>query len=676
MPQSDVKWVTAPAFWDNMLSQNRLVDFNRPAILRFVSDNFMEEFMGVLEKDPAKIKDLEARYETWRGTAATPRITDLLRPRKQLSKKARQFRRLRRLFRPSTDDPPEPDTGADSSEQPPTDQKDLKLYQPAHQRYYLVVASLVCQQTGFPDRRIDTANAERASFVIRRKCPPVEPGPDDPPPIYDSSTWQEYAFISAPTARGWQAMEQAGQENAQTLVPGEEKLPMFAVNFTADDEHPRRLLAGLIPVGRREEYQIAGEYFPEPSPSIPEDSADATTEPTTPDPRMDLFRKTVSAPWRSLIEQVVRYNSSVDSDPSLPEPLDSPPSDSDSKAKQALRERIQTASWFIQLEMAQFLGTYLPNVWDAISHGTRSALTDPDEIYLYDMIESVQPSTDLINVLKDTSPIYSGDSIKTNLAEALKSIVDVEQILEAAETEYNRNRPDDDNPARPDPTWPDFLFPFADPDEAAPLSDDGLALLEETVESVLKKTSSDDKPIPTSSIANQPLLESRDGLYVIRTIFERPDCGPLNPAIVSEESRSFRLAGFFDPDAPARPIRIGLPLDVSPGGLRKFDKNTAFIMSDMLCGQVKRLKSMTFGDLVRSVLPWPFHKGLSDAGGEPCKDSRGLDIGMICSLSIPIITICALILLMIIVNLLDIIFRWIPYFILCFPILGLKGKQK
>jgi hypothetical protein len=48
---------------------------------------------------------------------------------------------------------------------------------------------------------------------------------------------------------------------------------------------------------------------------------------------------------------------------------------------------------------------------------------------------------------------------------------------------------------------------------------------------------------------------------------------------------------------------------------------------------------------------------------------------MICTLSIPIITICALILLMIIVNLLDIIFRWIPYLIMCFPLPGFKAKK-
>ena len=79
------------------------------------------------------------------------------------------------------------------------------------------------------------------------------------------------------------------------------------------------------------------------------------------------------------------------------------------------------------------------------------------------------------------------------------------------------------------------------------------------------------------------------------------------------------MAGFFDPDAPARPIRIALPLDTSPAGLRKFDKNTAFMISDMLCGQIDRVKGLSLGDLVLSVLPWPLHKDLSVPDGGPCK---------------------------------------------------------
>jgi hypothetical protein len=130
------------------------------------------------------------------------------------------------------------------------------------------------------------------------------------------------------------------------------------------------------------------------------------------------------------------------------------------------------------------------------------------------------------------------------------------------------------------------------------------------------------------------------------------------------------MAGFFDPDAPARPIRIELPMDTSPAGLRKYDKNTAFMISDVLCGQIGRFKKLSLGDLVLSVLPWPFYKPLDMSA----PDQGACEGGEICSLSIPIITICALILLMVIAFLFTIIFMWIPWFIRCFPLPGFKAK--
>jgi hypothetical protein len=107
--------------------------------------------------------------------------------------------------------------------------------------------------------------------------------------------------------------------------------------------------------------------------------------------------------------------------------------------------------------------------------------------------------------------------------------------------------------------------------------------------------------------------------------------------------------------------------------MRKFNKNTAFMLSDVLCGQVQRAKKLGFIDLVLSVLPWPFHRDLDTGDMGPCSPPE--TFGMICSLSIPIITICALILLIIIVMLLDLIFKWIPWLIICFPLPGLKAKK-
>jgi len=96
----------------------------------------------------------------------------------------------------------------------------------------------------------------------------------------------------------------------------------------------------------------------------------------------------------------------------------------------------------------------------------------------------------------------------------------------------------------------------------------------------------------------------------MRCVYVRCDCGPQNVAVLSTSSQRFQMANFFDPDAPARPIRITLPLDTTPAGMRKHSKNTAFMISDVLCGQIQRAKGLGLVDLVLSVLPWPFHKDL------------------------------------------------------------------
>jgi hypothetical protein len=144
--------------------------------------------------------------------------------------------------------------------------------------------------------------------------------------------------------------------------------------------------------------------------------------------------------------------------------------------------------------------------------------------------------------------------------------------------------------------------------------------------------------------------------------------------VVSRETEWFQMASYFDPDAPARPIRIPMPVDTTPAGQRKFAKNTMFVVSDTLACQIDKARSLTFGDLVLSVLPWPFHKNLPDTLDDEC-ENVSLNIGQICTLSIPIITICALILLIIIVFLLDVIFKWVPYLIFCLPLPGLKAKK-
>jgi hypothetical protein len=350
------------------------------------------------------------------------------------------------------------------------------------------------------------------------------------------------------------------------------------------------------------------------------------------------------------------------------------------------REQIQTSSWYILLDFAKFLKEQINTVWVRLGQPVGSVVT-PDDALVNALNTTTVDAALAVELRKaaDGSALsyYQGATIfPASLSLALKAALDAEQILESVKISYEREK---ESSAK---AWPLFLFPLADPAVAttlpplAPLSPaagdrpvdtsrkkiDALAQL---IENALPAQATAPTPeIPL--IARQP-MDMREGWFVIRCVFDRPECGPIDPPLLSEPTRAFQLAGFFDPDAPARPIRIALPLDTSPAGLRKFDKNTAFMISDILCGQINRAKGMTLGDLVLSVLPWPFHKDLPTGNGAPCS-SGGLEFGMICSLSIPIITICALILLIIIVFLLDIIFRWVPFFIFCFPIPKLKGK--
>jgi hypothetical protein len=303
------------------------------------------------------------------------------------------------------------------------------------------------------------------------------------------------------------------------------------------------------------------------------------------------------------------------------------------------------------------------------------APADPLNDDLRDAIQH-DPSDDL------TPPkIYADDDVPDSLRAALARFgldTTIKEKLEAVEQPYLRSD------AHSRGLWPDFVFPLADPEypQQAPLGinpaiPDTVEALEAFAAAMEAFTAVLLLALPAESAGPEPEIPTAvlkpvdplNAVFRIRCVYERPNCGPLHEDVVSEATEPFDLASFFDPDAPARPIRIGLPLDTTPAGLRKFDKNTAFVMSDILCGQLARFQNITFVDLIRSVLPWPLHKDLSVPDSGPCVD------GTVCSLSIPIITLCALILLIIIVTLLNIVFGWLPFFKICFPIPGLKGKQ-
>ena len=681
-----VQWSAPSPLWAGIAGSDEAVVRDamlQPAILRFATDSFMDDFINMMQNDPGRLGDFLALPETWRGPLAPPAPVSTVSPflLKQARSRFLPTRTKQELMRISAGPLETTLKGESVLGQGPTPSL-LKLYQPAHQRFYIVAGCLVCRQAGLPDHVVDGARQERVTFVVRRLR---ERSGNGSTPIHD-----EYAFITTPGNKGWQKIEGNGEQ----LVKDEEQLPLSPTNFADVDQRPRRIFSGLIPISKREAYmgaavaaaatngrQNAGNVLPKTARKI-------------------LFRKLIGEPWKRIIDRSFAVTKSIlgGEAPTLVQKRD---------LLREAREQLQVSSWYVLLDLAKFLEEHVSDVWQVVLGEVSEDTLNGPQRRLFDALNNTRADSTLVNAIKSSPPdpiIYTEQSVKPTLRHALKAIKDPaddwEERLDKVTTAYLRN-----NSALA-AAWPPFLFPLADPeptvispqisggvpplgpadeveeeidepgvtDEQKQLAYAGVDHLTALVVRALPATSP--KLIPDPPLAAQKTMQNGEGLFVIRFVYERPLCGPLEPPEVSKPTVPFQMAGYFDPDAPARPIRISLPLDTSPAGLRKFDKNTAFAISDVLCGQMQRLRGLTFGDLVLSVLPWPFHKDLSagapDAGA--CK-SGGLEIGMICSISIPIITICALILLIIIVTLLDIVFRWMPYFFICFPVPGLKGKK-
>lgn len=674
-------WLEALAF-DGTDAQRRM---REPAILRFAADSFMEDFLKIVETDPDKLRGLVAIRETWRGPADRPEADALLEPSEPASSFARRLTRVRLIAERarSTGSLVAAIRGGDD----PRRTAPLKLYQPAHQRFYLVSACLVCGIAGMPDRRLNTARQESAGFVIRRLLPrTIPPLNQDLPPV-DPTTWDEYAMVVSPDGAAWQRIDPTPAAR-EALVPGEERLPLFPISFAEDDGRTRRLFAGLIPVGKREAYMAAKRRAATP-PAEPQTGAGPQ------DPRMLLLWTEVTEPWKRLVETAAAARVRLAATPAAPFDDEPFPDVERAKALETAREQIQVGSWYVLLDFGKMLQRHLPDVVRKL-RGEPVTLSAP----LSALVAALQGAS-LSSALRAdlrTGTSYGSGAVPTTLAAAIVAILDgsaldpdvasaLETKLEQVTAPYERSAP---NAAS---VWAPFLFPLADPGAPAdttivgpfpsgePGADpietaqNGIDRLADLVRAALPPLP--EGPAPALPVGMEPMLDPREGWFVVRCAFERPNCGPLEPAILSAPTRPFQMAAFFDPDAPARAIRIAMPVDTSPAGLRKFDKKAAFMISDVLCGQIDRVKGLTLGDLVLSVLPWPFHKELSVPEKGPCKapSDPSMQIGMICSLSLPIITICALLLLMIIISLLDFIFRWMPFFLICFPIPGLKAKK-
>jgi hypothetical protein len=639
-------WVTAAAITS---PQNRAAAMRRPMLLRFASDEFMQELAAVLDDDPERLSEIEARPgETWReypGTLALPPAgaTLLTTPMR---------RKLGARFKLTGGAP-----GGEAAPKPPASTKApvLKLFQSSHQRYYLVAASLVCRFPGLPDHRLDPGK-ERVQFVLRRLVPK-----SDTATTFDPAQSEEHAFVTSDQGARWVPVPALAPGAQPALVPGEERLPMFGSPYIGRDGVKRRLFTGLVPVSRREAYMGAPRGKPITPPAQQEQEEEKAEQmgaflPPS-DTRVQLLIDDVIAPWRQMLAQARTHYDQVEN-------IKDQEPDRDQAPEVALRMRNQIlqSSWLVLLDFAAWLGRYLPEVSAAIDAANPDELTTEAERALYAKLTAVK--------FKTNKPAGT-----VTLAQALRRF----DLLYRTTLELGPTLVTKDTRASFDAlprfafatvAWPRFYSQSSEKDRfSEAFSGPGPNGIKAAVEAALKERTPDAQVPPPPATSSVAIPSNRSTRFLIRCVLDRPHCGAIHPPILSDPTDPFVMAPFFDHEAPARQVRIALPVDTSPAGLKKFPKGASFLISDVLCGQLGAARKLTLGDLVLSVLPWPFHKDLPEPNVEPCPE------GMICSLSIPIVTICAFILLIIIALVLNVFFFWIPFLISCFP-LPFKAKEQ
>jgi hypothetical protein len=189
----DLAWVRPSAMWESGASPN-LEKMQRPALLCFKNDNFMQELAARFERLPAPDID---------GLEATPENFQERLPGA---------------------DPPQP--------------RALKLFQAVHGRHYLVATSLVCQLPGLPDHGVDKGQGERAGFVLRRL---------DGDGVTELA-WRNVDDTST-SKKEWKAVS-----DPRFTLEREDILPAYPVLFP-EGPRKRKILVGLVPTVSRETYE-------------------------------------------------------------------------------------------------------------------------------------------------------------------------------------------------------------------------------------------------------------------------------------------------------------------------------------------------------------------------------------------------------------------------------------
>jgi hypothetical protein len=155
-------------------------------------------------------------------------------------------------------------------------------------------------------------------------------------------------------------------------------------------------------------------------------------------------------------------------------------------------------------------------------------------------------------------------------------------------------------------------------------------------------------------IPNEGRFEVAGAHYVARAFVRvRRDDGCPPDLVWSAPSEPFRIAPWHA-NGPLPPVRVTLP-DVTRESVKNVKPNVAFVVPKALAG------------FLNANDPKALLKGSGRVGQAT--------LGWICGLNIPIITICAFIVLFIFLALFHIIFWWLPFVKICIPFPSSLAKR-
>jgi hypothetical protein len=603
---TQVQWLAPSPLWPPLTAGADRTAFRAPALLRFSTDTFMADLQTLLANAPANLASYVAQPETWRSPAVGLATTPSLAASTGTAS-----------------------SNSNSDQAPAT----LKLFQPVHARFYLVTASLVCRLPVLPDHTVKTNQGEKTTFVLRRLQLKANVAADLAGSPFDPQIYDEYAWIPNASSSGGASQPGWAPADANSVVPGEDKLPLFATTFGSNGAQ-RRIFAGVIPAGRKQAYAGAVALT---------QTTGGQASAANPDPRAIDFQQQVLDPWGNL----ATWGASA-ADIAANQGSSSASADSISAAQ---------SSAFILVDFANFLAANLPEVWAVVQGTAASSTLSGAQLALYnaisgatmgDIADANRPTLAAVIALAKTFENDLNNEILPS-SQSLSNPPTAAQLLPSLPAGYP-------GPLLCDLSDPQLASLIGSASDLDPLPK---RLIETLVEAALNQAG----PAPASVVpppANNPLNPQGDDWYMVRCVYDRPQCTvpPLQPIpVMSPASQVFQLASYFDPDAPARRIQVALPIDTTAAALRKYDKGVAFMISDQLNQQMQRVTGLQ--DLMNGQVGAP---------------GSGFNLGMICSFSIPIITICAMIVLMIFVILLNIVFFWLPFLKICFPLPSFSAK--